>query len=286
MKLLITGTNGQLGSELQRQIKNDEIIAVDLPEFDITRLIDVKENIAKAKPDVIINCAAYTNVDKCETDKDVAFAVNALGARNLAIAANCIGAKLIHISTDYVFSGDVSAPRTEWDLPFPQSVYGYTKLAGEEYVKAYCTRHFIVRTAWLYGYTGSNFVKTILNAAKQGNQLKVVDDQRGNPTNAADLAKHLLKLAETEEYGTYHCTNNGECSWYEFAREFLRLSGLEYTIEPCATSEFPRPAKRPAYSSLDNMMLRLTIGDEMRNWEEAIVDFMSHYDKNTGEFNL
>jgi dTDP-4-dehydrorhamnose reductase len=230
--------------------------------------------IKKVSPDVIINCAAYTNVDKCETDKDTAFAVNALGARNLAIAANDVGSKLLYISTDYVFDGSGHEPRREWDLPNPQNVYGWTKLAGEQYVRQFCPRSFIVRTAWLYGYTGGNFVKTILNAAKSGKPLKVVDDQRGNPTSCVDLVKHLLKLAGTEDYGTYHCTNNGECSWYEFAKEFLKLSGLSYAIEPCTTEEFPRPAKRPAYSSLDNMMLRLTIGDEMRSWQDAIAEYM------------
>lgn len=283
MKLLITGANGQLGSELLRLAKQDaleqEAVGVDLPELDLTKLTAFRHCAAAHKPDIIINCAAYTNVDKCETDKDTAYAVNALGARNVAIVAAELGAKLIHISTDYVFDGQGNEAKREWDIPAPKSAYGDTKLAGENYVRQFCKRSFIVRTAWLYGYTGSNFVKTILNAAKQGRPLRVVNDQIGNPTNAADLAKHLLELAETEEYGIYHCTNNGECSWYDFACEFLRRSGLQYEIEPCATDEFPRPAKRPAYSSLDNMMLRLTIGDKMRSWQDAIADYMSHYDK-------
>ncbi|GHV25230.1 NAD(P)-dependent oxidoreductase [Spirochaetia bacterium] len=285
MKLLITGSRGQLGTELQRQAR-DEIVAADVEEVDITELDSVRSIIKKTAPDGIINCAAYTNVDKCETDRDAAFAVNALGARNLAIAASECCAKLIHISTDYVFDGSGSEPRREWDLPNPQSVYGYTKLTGEQYVRQFCPRSFIVRTAWLYGYVGTNFVKTILNAAKSGKPLKVVDDQRGNPTSAVDLTKHLLKLISTEEFGIYHCTNNGECSWYEFADRFLGLSGLKYTIEPCTTEEFPRPAKRPAYSSLDNMMLRLTIGDEMRSWQDAVAEYIEHYNRESGEFEL
>lgn len=285
MKILITGSKGQLGSELQRQARYP-FVAVDLLELDITKLDSVCEFVGHVKPDVIINCAAYTNVDKCELEPDIAYAVNAIGARNLAIATNNSGAKLVHISTDYVFDGQGNIPKCEWNLSSPQSVYGYTKLAGEGFVKQFSKHYFIIRTAWLYGLNGGNFVKTILGAAKSDKPLKVVNDQIGNPTNCDDLAKHLLKLVETDEYGTYHCTNNGECSWYDFACEFLRLSGLEYIIAPCTTAEFPRSAKRPSYSALDNMMLRLTIGDEMRSWQEAIADFMTHYNKESGEFNV
>jgi dTDP-4-dehydrorhamnose reductase len=239
--------------------------------------------VSVQKPETIINCAAYTNVDKCESDADGAMKANAAGPRNLALAAEETGAKLIHISTDYVFSGDDASPRNEWDMPNPQSVYGYSKLLGEQYVRQFCRRSFIVRTAWLYGYTGNNFVKTVLKAARETGKVKVVNDQRGNPTNAADLAHHLLKLAATDGYGLYHCTNKGECSWYEFAAEFLRLSGLGHTIVPCTTEEYPRPAKRPAYSSLENRMLRITVGDEMRTWQDAIGAYMGHYDKESGE---
>jgi dTDP-4-dehydrorhamnose reductase len=283
MKMLITGSRGQLGTELQRQA-NCDLVAVDVEELNITNLSSVLKFARQTNPDIIINCAAYTNVDKCETDKDAAFAVNAIGARNIAIASSEVGAKLIHISTDYVFSGNGSEPYREYDSPNPQSVYGCTKLAGEQYVRQFCAKSFIVRTAWLYGYYGGNFVKTILQFAKEGKPLKVVNDQRGNPTSAADLSKLLLKLSKTEEYGTYHCTNRGVCSWYEFAVEFLRLSGLAHCIDPCETAEFPRPAKRPAFSSLDNMLLRLALGDEMPSWQDAIAEYMSHYNKDTGEF--
>jgi dTDP-4-dehydrorhamnose reductase len=273
MKMLITGSKGQLGTELQKQAAC-EVVPVDIDALDSTKLADFRALAAACRPDVIVNCAAFTNVDGCEANPDAAFSANALGARNAAIAADEIGARLIHISTDYVFGGDNPAPRREWDLPGPRSVYGLTKLKGEEYARQFCRQSFIVRTAWLYGLAGNNFVKAILGAARQGKPLKVVDDQRGNPTNAADLAGCLIKLAGTEEYGTYHCTNNGECSWYEFARAFLELSGLPHKIEPCATEDFPRPAKRPAYSSLDNMMLRLTVGDGMRPWQDAIKEYM------------
>jgi dTDP-4-dehydrorhamnose reductase len=285
MKLLVTGSRGQLGSELLRQADCDAV-GFDLPELDITKLADFRDCIASHEPDIVINCAAYTNVDNCEMDADTAFAVNALGARNVAISANDVGAKLVQLSTDYIFDGCGAKPKNEFCAAAPQSIYGKSKLAGENFVRQFCKRSFVVRTAWLYGYSGNNFVKTILGAARKGTALKVVDDQTGNPTNAADLAKHILKLAATEEYGTYHCTNNGECSWYDFAREFLKLSGLGYSIEPCSTEEYPRPAKRPAYSSLDNLMLRLTIGDEMRHWQAAIADFMVHYDRTSGEFHV
>jgi dTDP-4-dehydrorhamnose reductase len=293
MKLLITGDKGQLGTELKRvlsrgyselgdipdELKSSQVTGVDIDELDIASQEAVNSFVKSQNPDVIINCAAYTNVDGCESDADRAMAANALGPRNLALAAEETEAKLIHISTDYVFSGDDPAPRSEWDMPNPRSVYGYSKLLGERYVRQFCRRSFIIRTAWLYGYTGNNFVKAILKAARETGKVKVVNDQRGNPTNAADLAHHLLKLAATKSYGLYHCTNNGECSWYEFACEFLRKSGLEYTITPCTSAEYPRPAKRPAYSSLDNRMFRVTVGDGMRSWQDAVTAYMSHYDK-------
>lgn len=296
-RVLITGDKGQLGTELRRALscgetelgnipaglQNCRVTGVDIDGLDISGQEAVRAFIQDDKPDLIINCAAYTDVDTCERDADTAMRVNAVGPRNLALAAEETGAKLVHISTDYVFSGDDPAPRSEWDIPNPRSVYGYSKLLGEQYVRQFCRRSFIVRTAWLYGCTGNNFVKTILKAARETGKLKVVNDQYGSPTNAADLAHHLLKLAAGESYGLYHCTNRGECSWYEFAGEFLRLSELAYTISPCTTEEYPRPAKRPAYSCLDNRMLRITVGDQMRPWQDAIAAYMRCYDKGTGE---
>jgi len=196
--------------------------------------------------------------------------VNAIGSRNLAIACENTGAKLVHVSTDYVFRGDEPTPRREYDMPWPISAYGKTKYAGEQFVRQYCKKSFIVRTAWLYGYNGKNFVKTMVWLAKEKGGAKVVNDQHGNPTNAADLSHHLLKIAASEEYGTYHCTGNGECTWFEFAAEIARLAGYEGVMSPCTSEEFPTPTKRPAYSSLDNMMLRVTVGDEMRHWKDAL----------------
>ena len=293
MKILLVGAKGQLGKqilniinsgkselgEVPEEILKSEVIGVDVDELDIVDLQKVREYITKASPDVVINCAAYTNVDGCESHKDLAFKVNALGARNLAMVSEEVGAKLIHVSTDYVFSGVGTTPLDECDLPAPVSAYGTTKLAGEEFVRSLSSKYFIVRTAWLYGYFGKNFVYTIMNAAKQRGKLTVVNDQKGNPTNAEDLAYHLLKLALTEEYGIYHCTGEGECSWYDFAAKIVKEAGIDCEVLPVTSAEYNSAAKRPEYSSLDNMMLRCTIGNEMRNWEDALKVFMDNYKK-------
>ena len=300
MKILITGCNGQLGTELQAQLrrgkselgpipdrlKNATVLPVDVDQLDITDRAEVVNFVRRHQPDTIINCAAFTNVDGCETSKDAAFKVNALGPRNLAIAADKVNARLIHVSTDYVFSGEGDTPLDECDLPAPRSAYGTTKLLGEQYVQQFCRRHFIVRTAWLYGYNGRNFVKTMINAGKKFGKLTVVNDQLGNPTNAVDLAHHLLKLAVSHEYGTYHCTGNGICSWYDFAAEIIRLAGVEATVAPCTTAEYaaahPESASRPAWSALDNRMLRCTVGDEMRPWQQALAAYFEHWDGENG----
>lgn len=297
MKILITGANGQLGAELQKQlaageselgrlpdaVQNAAVTAVDVDKLDITDLAAVRAFVREEKPDVIINSAAFTNVDGCETNRDAAFAVNAIGPRNLAMAAEETGAKLVHVSTDYVFSGAENGgiPLDETARTNPVSAYGSTKLLGEEYVRQFCHRSFVVRTAWLYSYTGKNFVFTMMNAGKKFGALTVVDDQRGNPTNAVDLAHHLLKLAASEEYGLYHCTGEGVCSWYEFACEIIRLSGTPATVAPCTSAEYaaknPAAANRPAWSALENRMLACTVGNEMRDWKDALACFMKNY---------
>lgn len=292
MRILISGANGQLGKELTRilntgfaeigeipcTLKNADIINTDVDNLDITNINDVLSFVENERPQVIINCSAFTNVDLCETDKDTAFNVNSLGPRNLAIAAQKVNTKLIHISTDYVFSGDGNEPYCEYDICNPQSIYGKTKYLGEQYVKEFCSKYFIVRTSWLYGYEGNNFVKTIMNLAEQRESIKVVNDQRGNPTNANDLAYHILKLVDSNEYGIYHCTGNGECSWYDFACKIVEYANINCEVMPCTTEEFPRPAKRPSYSSLNNMMLKNTIGDKMRFWQDALKNFIKNYE--------
>ena len=302
MKIIVTGCRGQLGTEIIKQLREGEseigpipekllnatVIAVDLPELDISNYKAVDDFIRRYKPDVIINCAAYTNVDGCEANHDAAYKANALGPRNLAQAAEKMGARLVHVSTDYVFSGreNCGVPQDEACLPGPISAYGSTKLMGEKYVQRFCHRHFIVRTAWLYSYYGKNFVKTIAGAGKKYGRLEVVNDQLGNPTNAVDLAHEILQLCVTHEYGLYHCTGEGICSWYDFACEIIRLAGVDATVAPCTSAEYkakhPGSADRPHWSALDNRGLRCSIGNQVRPWQEALACFFRHWDGDNG----
>lgn len=293
MKIMITGCHGQLGNELQSIIKSGkseigkisdeylkaEVFPVDIDTLDITDFEATNKFINNNKPDVIINCAAMTNVDGCETMQDVAFKVNALGVKNLSVCAKKVGAKLVHISTDYVFEGNGTKPYIEWDMINPQSVYGASKALGEKYALSFNDKTFIVRTSWLYGYVGKNFVKTVRRVIRNNGGITVVDDQRGNPTNANDLAHHILKLALTEDYGIYHCTGEGECSWYDFAVKIAEFSGFGNVVLPCSTKEYNEkynvPTKRPTYSSLENLALKCTVGNEMRNWETALKEYIS-----------
>lgn len=295
MKILVTGGKGQLGTEICKCFerghtelgtpsvltKDNTVRPIDVDELDITDLNAVRSLMEAERYDAVINCAAYTNVDGCEAHRDDAFKVNAIGPRNLAMACKSTGAKLVHVSTDYVFPGNGCTPCTECDIPAPKSAYGSTKYMGEQYVMSFCDRYFIVRTAWLYGYYGKNFVKTIMNAARKFGKLTVVNDQRGNPTNAADLAHHIIKLLDTEEYGIYHATGSGECSWYDFAAQIVKAAGIEAEVSPCTSEEYaaahPEAASRPSYSALDNGMLRVTVGDEFRPWQEALSCFMKNY---------
>lgn len=286
--MLITGCDGGLGRELRKILTsgscqlglipcafNDaEIYFTDIVELDITCLAYVQEYISKFTPDIIINCAAFTNVDGCESQRDKAFSVNALGVRNLAIAAENVGAKLVHISTDYVFDGKKTRPISEYDKTNPLNIYGLTKELGEQYLQRFCSRWFIIRTSWLYGNDGKNFVNTVIRIGKEKDAMKVVSDQHGCPTNAEDLAYHILKIADSQEYGIYHCTGNGQCTWFEFACKIIEYAGIETEIIPCPTNEYSNIAKRPKYTVLDHMMLRHTMGDEMRDWKQALKSFL------------
>lgn len=289
MKIMITGCNGQLGNELQSilkslkseigdipgEYKNAEVSAVDVDTLDITDYLSVKEFVLNEKPDIIFNCAAMTNVDGCETMLETAYKVNAAGVRNLAMAAKLANAKFVHISTDYVFAGNGTKPYKEWDMIDPQSVYGASKALGEKYALAFNDKTFIVRTSWLYGYIGKNFVKTVRRVLREKGSITVVNDQRGNPTNANDLAHHLLLLGVTEEYGIYHCTGEGECSWYDFASEIAKLSGFEGKVLPCTSEEYKSPTKRPEYSSLENLALKCSVGNYMRDWKTALNEYIN-----------
>ncbi|MBR0467181.1 MAG: dTDP-4-dehydrorhamnose reductase [Clostridia bacterium] len=294
MKILITGSGGQLGNELisilktgkseigeiDKSLLGAEVLAIDVDTLDITKQDETVSFIKENRPDVIINCAAATNVDGCESNSDLAFKVNAEGVKNLAIGAKSVGAKLVQVSTDYVFSGEGDRPYLETDPINPQSVYGRSKAKGEEYATKENDKTFIVRTAWLYGYIGKNFVKTVRRVLREKGGMSVVNDQIGNPTNANDLAHHILKLIPTKEYGIYHCTGEGECSWYDFAAKIAELSGFKGAVKPCTTSWYNTtynvPTKRPSYSSLENAHLKETVGNEMRNWEEAIEEYIKN----------
>lgn len=290
MKFLITGSHGQLGNELIRILADGrselgavpaacegaKVVAVDVDSLDITDTDTVIAFVAKEKPDVIINCAAMTNVDGCETQLKTAYTVNADGVRNLAVAAEKLGAKLVQVSTDYVFDGNGDKPYMEWDKCAPNTVYGKSKRLGEKYALYFCKRTFIVRTSWLYGYIGKNFVKTIRRIARTNSEIKVVGDQIGNPTNANDLAHHIIKLAATEKYGIYHCTGEGECSWHEFALKIVKLSGIDCKVNACTTEEYGNKTPRPAYSSLSKLALDCAVGNEMRQWEDALRQYIEN----------
>ena len=281
LKVLITGCQGQLGKELCRQIDElnqvrpqFQVVATDLDSMDITDTHQVQKIVSFEKPEVIINTAAYTKVDACETDEQTAFRVNALGARNLAVAAYNIGAKILQVSTDYVFDGTGRTPLREYDPVNPLSVYGKSKALGEQLVMTTNPRYFIVRTAWLYG-EGHNFVRTILKLAAERDELKVVNDQVGTPTSTVDLARCILDLIQTEHYGVYHGTCEGECTWYQFARRILALKGINKRVIPISTTELRLPAKRPAYSVLENFMLSMVGLDNFRKWEEALEEYLN-----------
>ena len=262
MKIIITGSNGQLGNSLVSLLnagssplgnipdafKNCRIYPIDIDQVDITDPASVNNYVDEVKPDIIINCAAMTNVDACETQEELANKINSYGVKLLAAAAEKNGSKFVHISTDYVFSGDASQPYIETDSTSPCTAYGRSKLLGEQAALSECSKTFIFRTAWLFGYIGKNFVKTIRNIGIENNQISVVNDQIGNPTLADDLAFHILAVSSTENYGIYHCTGEGECSWYDFACEIIRLSKIDCSVVPCSTEASARPAPRPEWS--------------------------------------
>lgn len=275
-KILVTGCNGQLGravNELYAGNTEYELVNTDVEQLDITNVDAVLKMVREVRPNVILNCAAHTNVNLCETQQDLAYRINAIGPRNLSIAASEVDAKMVQVSTDYVFAGDGDRPYIEFDQTDPQSMYGATKLAGEQFVQQFAKHYFIIRTAWLYG-DGKNFVKTMLQLSEKNDTVRVVKDQVGTPTSATELAKMIKYLIPTDNYGIFHGTCEGVCSWADFAKEIFRLAGKKTEVEAITTDEFPTPAKRPAYSVLENYMLKLTTDFRFAQWEDAIAEYM------------
>lgn len=275
MKIWVTGSNGQLGTAIKEVINPLEVnlLNTDVEELDITEIDEVLGYAEINRPDAIINCAAITDVTVCEENKELAYKVNALGARNLSIAARKIGAKIIQLSTDDVFDGLRSEPYCEFDDANPTTVYGRSKYAGENYVKEFTEKHFIIRSNWIYG-KGKNFVTDLLKNVSDKQTLLIASDQFGSPTWANDLAKMLIELAKTNEYGTYHVTSKGVCSRYEFAKEILDLSGVDAEIIPVPTKDADLSAVRPAYAVLDNFILRIMGAKELPEWKSSLKKYM------------
>jgi len=282
MKVMVTGANGQLGADLCLALRDFQVIPLTHRDIEVSDISSVKEAFVKYQPEMVINAAAYVRVDDCETNPDKAFLVNALGARNVAVQAAGLEASLIQISTDFVFGGEAepqAVPYTEFDTPVPPNIYGKSKLAGEDFVRHLCQKHFIVRTSALFGSAGSsgkggNFVETILGLGREQDEIRVVSDQFFSPTYTKDLAQKIAQLITTEYYGIFHITNRGACSWYDFATEILKLAGLKTRVIPVTSDQYPQKARRPCFSVLDNYHLRLLSMDDMRPWQESLRDYM------------
>ncbi|MBO5031632.1 MAG: dTDP-4-dehydrorhamnose reductase [Lachnospiraceae bacterium] len=280
-KIIVTGCNGQLGRAINKIYHNSteyECVNTDVGELDITNIDAVKQLVSEVRPYAIINCAAHTNVNGCENDIDNAYKINAIGPRNLSIAASDCNAKLMHISTDYVFDGHADTPYTEFDTPNPKAVYGKTKLAGENFVREFAKDYFIIRTAWLYG-DGKNFVKTMLGLSENHDKVTVVGDQFGSPTSADELAKAIAYLLPTDNFGLFHGTCEGITNWADFTREIYRLAGKSTVVETVTTEQYDKNttgivAPRPAYSVLENYMLKLTTNHMFADWEKAIAEYI------------
>ncbi|MFC1913747.1 dTDP-4-dehydrorhamnose reductase [Chloroflexota bacterium] len=281
MKIAVIGADGQLGTDICRQIPPADLLALTQNDIEVTDEVSVKRALEQAAPDVVINTAAFVRVDDAEEHPEACFQVNALGARNVAVACQNIGAKMVYISSDYVYGGDASRnkPYLEFDAPEPINTLGYSKIAGETFVRELCLRHFIVRVSGLFGQAGSqgkgsNFIETILRLGREHSEVRVVTDQVFSPTYTVDAAKTILKLVATQAYGTFHVTNSGICSWHEFTCEIFRQVGLATPIIPITTAEFPQRARRPAYSVLANYHLKLLGKEPLRHWKEALSAYL------------
>lgn len=280
MKIILLGSNGQLGWEFKQFLKDKvELFSFTHKELDILDLNSLERNFQEIHPDIVINCAAYTNVDKAEEEQELAYNINAIGAKNVSLASYKVNAKVIYFSTDYVFDGKKGSPYTELDEPNPISIYGKSKLSGEQFTKESNPSHLILRITWLYGINGNNFIKTAIKLAKSGKLLRVVNDQYGTPTYTLDVVKQTWKLIQNGKTGLYHSSNNGEATWFEFAKEIISCLNLKAEVISIRTEDYPTLAKRPHYSVLENHLLKLKDLDIMREWKEALKDFIAKYRK-------
>ena len=286
MKILVTGVNGQLGYEVVKclESRNIECRGVDIDDFDLTNRSDVIDYITNYAPDAVVHCAAFTAVDKAEEVRELCYSINVEGAESVALACKQLGAKMLYVSTDYVFNGQ-GEEFFETDSPkAPLNYYGLSKSMGEDKLMSLIDEYFIVRTSWVFGLNGNNFIKTMLRLGNERDSLTVVSDQVGSPTYAKDLAAVLCDMIVTDKYGEYHATNEGICSWFDFAKAIMEKAQLPCKVKPLTTKEYPRPAKRPAYSALSHTMLKITVKDEMRPWEDALEDFL-HKEKEKGDLS-
>lgn len=274
--VLITGILGQLGFDLAKELtkRGVEYVAPSLEELELTTEAGAKNFILEKKPDIIAHCAAYTAVDKAESEAELAITVNGMGTRWVAEAAREVGAKMIYISTDYVFGGDGKIPYEVNDEKKPVNVYGRSKLLGEDAVNAIVEKHFIVRTSWVFGINGHNFIKTMLKLGQTKDKVNVVNDQIGSPTYTVDLAKLLADMMATEKYGTYHATNEGFCSWAEFTREIFKQAGLKVEVDGIPTAEYPTPARRPFNSRLSKKSLDEAGFERLPTWQDALARYL------------
>lgn len=279
MVVLVTGANGQLGQAIQfvaGNYPNIHFVFCSSSDLDITNKENCEFIFNKEKPDFCINAAAYTAVDKAESEPEKAELINVIGAKNLAEACKNFNAKLIHISTDFVFDGSKNSPYNETDLPNPKGVYGQTKLDGEIAIQEVFEAYFIIRTSWVYSQFGNNFMKTMLRLASERASLSVVSDQIGTPTNAVDLAECLVTIItehsklNTEQYGIYNFSNEGQCSWFDFAKKIFEINQVKIEVTPIPTTQFPTPAERPKYSVLDKTKIKTTFGIDIKSWEQSI----------------
>ena len=274
MKIVVTGAAGQLGRELVQVFGDHEVTGLGSTDLDIANRRAVFDALQALKPEYVVNAAAYTKVDACEADPEPAWAVNAAGPWNLAQACSAVGSSLVHVSTDYVFDGHASRPYTEFDATEPASVYGRTKAAGEKLVRETLDRHYIVRTAWLHGQYGGNFVKTMLRIGRERGEAAVVDDQRGSPSFAEDVALSIVDLVGCDSFGTYHRTNTGDCTWFDLAEAAFERARLKVTMKRVSSEAVAAPAPRPKNSVLENRRASLAGLPPLPDWHDGLDRFL------------